>query len=487
MGIGLLLTLCLTLIVGVGYWSSRPSYITLIDGADNQRIADLVDALEKEGIAYQLGGAGGILKVDKQDYANARLIANRQGISDEEVDQSFSSGMWMDPSERDKLERKQKEKRLAETINKLDDIEAVDVNLSLPSKSPFERKTSPPTASVVLTLRGGVQLTQEQVQSIGSLVAYAVEGLTPESVHITDTTGRYYPLADARNRTVDYQIEYTEANEQRLARKAESQLVRFLGYGNASVQVSAAYDFVDGTKTTTNYIADGRVAENEIVDNTKTTHQEPQAGGSAGTDSNLTRQRRNQDQVLTNKETIESRFLVPKTEEIETKTTPIRKFMTVSVMVNSAADRVKQDDGSLITGIKENLESIVKTAVGFQEDKDEISLAFFEFQKPDLVAPAEPAVPWEWINQILKNISLGIAAIIALIIGVFTWRKILPSPRQSETVVRLDADRMSSINQLGELIRENPDVFSQLIKNWAATTQKGGIPNEGAEKRARAA
>ena len=155
------------------------------------------------------------------------------------------------------------------------------MHLSLPVKSPFERQTSPPKASITLTLRDGARLTQEQVQSIGSLVAFAVEDLTLENVSITDVEGRHYAIQDNQTRTMDHQIEYTMSNEQRLARKAESQLVRFLGFENASVQVSAEYSFVDGSVEKTNYIADGKVASRRN-DRKRTDDRTGAASGRAG-------------------------------------------------------------------------------------------------------------------------------------------------------------------------------------------------------------
>ena len=110
LGIGLLFALCVILIAGVGYWSSRPNYITLVDGASHDRVAAVVDGLEKAGIAYELGGAGGILRVDRQDYARATLIAKREGVSAEKADDANSNGMFMTPADRETKARNQKQK-----------------------------------------------------------------------------------------------------------------------------------------------------------------------------------------------------------------------------------------------------------------------------------------------------------------------------------------------------------------------------------------
>ena len=34
---------------------------------------------------------------------------------------------------------------------------------------------------------------------------------------------------------------------------------------------------------------------------------------------------------------------------------------------------------------------------------------------------------------------------------------------------------MENVNQFGELVRQHPDIFSELVKNWMDTAQEGKI------------
>jgi flagellar M-ring protein FliF len=58
------------------------------------------------------------------------------------------------------------------------------VHIVLPRRSLFVQESQPATASVLLQLKPGAQLTRNQVRAISNLVASSVEGLTPDNVTI---------------------------------------------------------------------------------------------------------------------------------------------------------------------------------------------------------------------------------------------------------------------------------------------------------------
>ena len=104
-------------------------------------------------------------------------------------------------------------------------------------------------------------MSSEQALSIASLVAFAVEDLDPEHVKITDKDGRVYAIEDELQGSINSQMGFKVENENQLARKAQMQLNRLVGYGNASVQVSLDLTFTHGSKKVVKYDPDGKVAE----------------------------------------------------------------------------------------------------------------------------------------------------------------------------------------------------------------------------------
>ena len=471
-GILLLAALCVVSIAGVGYWSIQPNYVVLVSDTDSDKVDKVIDALDKAGIEYQLSGAGGNLLVDKRDYAKARLLARKGGVDDASA---FSGGnlggAFGSPTERRNLARIQKQHNIAATIKKMTIVEHADVHLNVPDKGPFERKTSAPSASVLLTLRPGTALTDQQASSIASFVAFAVEDLRPEAVQITDKDGRSYTVPDEQVHKIASQVEYTAEAERKLARKAETQLLHFLGYGNASVQVSMDLTFSEGSKTVTKYDPEGKVASEEDLETQTTNDVEQAAVGTAGVAANLqTRNRGSSDSVQSKRENIKTSYLVPKTEEIEANSTPIRNFMTVSVLVNSGAEGVAGEDGTVLAGLDKRVADIVKNAVGFQEESDTISVEFLPF--PDSGVALDPvAAPFNWqqLTSIIEKASLGVAAGLAFLMGIMLLRRFKP-PQQTEDAAAgpsMDRERLESVQQLSSLIKDHPEVFTQMVQSWS--------------------
>ena len=101
-------------------------------------------------------------------------------------------------------------------------------------------------------------------------MAFAVEGLTPEAVQVTDKNGQSYTIASGETKEISSQVEYVAFAERKLADKAQAQLMQFLGPGNASVQISMDMDFTRGSKTTVSYDTQKVATEEDIVTETST-------------------------------------------------------------------------------------------------------------------------------------------------------------------------------------------------------------------------
>ena len=100
---------------------------------------------------------------------------------------------------------------------------------------------------------------------------------------------------------------------------------------------------------------------------------------------------------------------------------------------------------------------------------------------------AEPIpIPYDWTqwNELLRNASLAIAAIVAFLIGFLVLGKIKPAAPASEPLVRLDEVRSKSVDQLGELVKSNPEIFAQIIENWTDAGDASSSENQQSQRRA---
>ena len=472
-GLIILILFCCGAIGWIGYWSSAPSYVTLVSEGDLDKISRVVDELEKKGIAYELGGAGGVLRVDQRSLARARVIADSVGVETEEAASAGSMGsMWLDPSERKNMEVRRKERMLEATIASYEIIDHANVHLNVPIKGPFERTVASPSASVLVSLRPGQKLTSENVLAIASTVSFAIENLVPDRIRITDESGNVYRVPDSESGRVDNQMEYTAQQERKLSLKAQQQLDRFFGFGNSSVQISLNYTFVESNEQSTEYDADGKVAETEDINTKSTTRDQDVALGAAGTTANLNSNSGSNvgtSDIMEKSEELKNSFLVPKTVKSQTNNTPIRNYMTVSVLVNEQAQGVLQDDGARQPDIQSRVEQLVKTAVGFQDESDQITVDFAAF--PVLEDLPEEAEPFDWmvVTDILKNVSLAVAALVVLVLGMMTLRHF--KARSVPAAALATESSAQRLSQISELAKSNPEVFASVVKAWAGGRQ----------------
>lgn len=471
----LLTALCVGVIGLVGYWSMQPKLVTLVSEIDHDKMSAVVDALDKAGISYEVGGAGGVLRVDKRSFAKARLLAKKHGVStDDAMPESAAGSMWLDPTDRRNLENRKLEASLEASVKKYAAVQAVEIHLNVPARGPFERKVSDPTASVMLTLMPGSRLTDENVLAIASLVAFAVPDLAPEAVGISDRDGNIYVVPDELAGNINGQIEFTNQYERKLARKAETQLNHFLGFGNASVQVSLDMTFERSNKTVVEVDAEGKVVTQENLKSETKTEERGVAGGPAGVASNIGdgtgSASGSESEIVSKEETIDSTYLVPKTEESLVNNTPTRNLMTVSVLVNSLAESIQQEDGTVATDMQNRVEQIVRTAVGFREDTDQIFVDFQPFHTTD---PAEVVTPFNWVqlNEIIRNASLAVAAIVAMLIGFLTLRRFQKTTAPAQSV-QVPSEKAANISQLHELARSNPEVVARIMQSWAGGSRQ---------------
>jgi flagellar M-ring protein FliF len=169
-------------------------------------------------------------------------------------------------------------------------VEQARVHLVIPQKSVFLEEQRKPSASVVLKLRSGAQLTKPQIQGIIHLVASSVEGLQPAQVTIVDTDGRM--LAGGENQEgfgqlSTTQLEFQQGLEREFERKIQSLLERAVGPQKAMVRVSASLDFQRVQSTHEVFDPSSQVVRSEQRGTEKTTGSSANPSGPPGIASNV--------------------------------------------------------------------------------------------------------------------------------------------------------------------------------------------------------
>ncbi len=287
----------------------------------------------------------------------------------------------MVPDTREDKERKMLlalEGDLTNYIRQIDGVADAYVKIVPKPKNAWGNDKTSASAAIMLKLEPGTQLSRQQIQGIVHLVTSSVAGLKPDRVKILDSTGRLLNDKRAQRGLAeggDYAPEYLvqrDKIEQRLQRKVESALTKFLGKDRFDVQVSVDLDFSQkerkiikhgGPGNVKGYVDAGVQKDIETYDNGGGSSNNSDIQELSGTVSEKNKYKR---------EKVIIRRYVDKSETRIVSTTPEIKRITCSVML----DGIKDPE------ILKRVEKFTKSAIGFDESRgDEIEVVSLPFTR----------------------------------------------------------------------------------------------------------
>jgi flagellar M-ring protein FliF len=411
----------------------------LYSGLDLAEAAEITGQLETANIKYEMRGDGSSIFVDRAQVLSARMMLSAEGLPSrgsvgyEIFDKGDALGATSFVQNVNRLRALEGE--LARTIGSIENVRSARVHLVMPERRLFEQDARPPTASIVVEVRGQT-LTGQQVRAIRNLVAGAVPGLEPERVTILDASGRL--LAAGAEGGVDgaagaTQEERRAAIEDRIRRTVAEIVDGVAGPGSARVQVTAEVDFSRVTQSSETFDPDGRVVistetledtENEIGREAEqaTTVANNVPGADPAAESPPTNERRGN--------RLEERVNYKVSSTTRTEVLEAGRLSRLSVAV-ALDDIAVPGEGGAITYQPRSAEemnrimALVRSAVGFDEKRgDVVEVVNVRFARPD--APVEgvsaPSPMSFDRNDIMRGIELGVLLIAGLALIFFVLR-----------------------------------------------------------------
>ncbi len=256
----LALAICLAIAIFVIIWANQPEYRFLVKQPTEELIKTM-DFLDANKVDYRQENNTILVPVDK--YQEVKLLLAREGLSTEKSDKGteiLMQDMGFGVSQRLETERLKhgREQQLARTIEELHSVSKARVLLAIPRSNVFARDQREPSATVVLTMRKGRVLSEEEVDSVVDIVASAVHNLSPNRVTVTDQNGRLLNSGSqssisSRSRK-EFEIE--KKREQEYLDKIDSILIPVVGLGNYTAQVDVTMDFTHMEQTERRYNPD---------------------------------------------------------------------------------------------------------------------------------------------------------------------------------------------------------------------------------------
>src|ERR1700719_2928626 len=171
---------------------TTPQMTTLFTDLSLEDSNAVIKDLERQAIPFEIRNDGAIILVPKDKVTRLRMklaeggLPKGGGVGYEIFDKSDALGTTSFVQNINHLRALEGE--LARTIRAIDRVQAARVHLVLPERPLFSRDKVEPSASIVLKVRGVLEM--QQVRAIRHLVATAVNGLKPERVSVVDEAGR---------------------------------------------------------------------------------------------------------------------------------------------------------------------------------------------------------------------------------------------------------------------------------------------------------
>ncbi|MDA3950873.1 MAG: flagellar basal-body MS-ring/collar protein FliF [Spirochaeta sp.] len=177
-------------------FSAAPTQVALISQpiTDPQQLADIATRLDQEGVPYTVTAENIITVEDQRTAQRMRAILTREDLIPSGTDpwELFDIERWtLTDFERNVNLQRSIMRQLEQHITALDDVDAASVTIVMPEEQLFADQQNPVTASVILTPKPGSDLRESRakIEGIEKLIQFAVEGLVPENITITDPSG----------------------------------------------------------------------------------------------------------------------------------------------------------------------------------------------------------------------------------------------------------------------------------------------------------
>jgi len=443
--IGLMVGLAASVALGVAVvlWSQKPSYTLLYGNLTSKDAGEVIEALQKSGIEFEVDQASGAVMVASSQLHNARMQLAKDGLPEGNAmgfemlqkDQGFGTSQFIETA---RFQRAL-EGELSRTIGTLRNVDSARVHLAIPKRSVFVRDRTEPTASVMVDLYSGRSLDEEQVAAIVHLVSSSVPHLNPENVTVVDQRGNLLSSGSENDglAPTSSQFSYNRKLEQTYADRIRELLEPIVGTGRVRATVNADLDFTVTERTQESYNPDLPSLRSEQISEDRSTNvagpsgvpgalsnqppeaanlQDPDTEG-AGAENGAAAVPRN-----TSKRSIRNYELDKTISHTKLATGNIRR-LSIAVVIDNKQELDENDEPVSKAWADEELArftALVKEAVGFDVQRGDsvnvINSTFIPVPEPEAV-PETPLMEQPWIWDVAKQ-AAGALGLLLVVFGV---------------------------------------------------------------------
>lgn len=192
----LVLAIAITAAVTLFMWRDQADYKPVFGAHEKVAATDMMSVLEAEHIGYRVHPDSGQVLVPSSQLGKVRMLLAAKGVTAQ-----LPAGLeLMDKSDplgvsqfvQDVRFRRGLEGELAQSIQTIDAIASARVHLAIAKSTSFVASDGDKSsASIVVALKPGHTLSNEQIAAVVNLVSGSVASLAPKRVSLVDQNGNY--------------------------------------------------------------------------------------------------------------------------------------------------------------------------------------------------------------------------------------------------------------------------------------------------------
>lgn len=502
--------------IAVYLWREPAGYKPLYGAGERYQAAEVMQALDAEGIRYRLHPQSGQVLVREDQLGRARLQLSAHGVSISvppgyelfDRDEPLGTSQFV----QDVRLKRSLEGELARTVMSIKGVDQARVHLAREENRSFViGRREPAKASVMVQMAAGARLQPDQVSAIVNLVANSVPRLAAEDVSVVDQHGvllsRGLDSWGGSGRSWQVQNDY----QSQVAGNIEEVLAPVLGAGNYRVSVAADVDFSQREETIQTFGEAPRV-RNEVMRSESALDR--LALGVPGSLSNQPVQQAEQEEEgedlgATSLREESTRRLDYDQSVTHVKHAPFAlRQQSIAVVLNAASG----PEGGWDNQARAEIEAMVRSAAGFNAERgDQLTLSVLPFTPVD--ALLDDMAWWEnpSVHSWARFLVLALLMLLLLLLVVRPAMRMasrgnsltadgeLPAlaPAESERLIAHQKQEQPALNILSELsplaeirlpapdsglelqvehlqmlARNDPERVSEVIKHWIGRSDR---------------
>ena len=248
--LGILTVIVIVLAIITVSWLSRVNYVTLHTAQSDAEAGEILQSLRDSGEQARVEGRR--ILVPENRVQDLRVLLASQGvIGPSGIDLTIlesAAGFNISSDHAKQLYDYQIASALTTQLLTYEMIQNAVVTVRSGETSSFavSQGTREATAAVVLVVRGGAVLSNQQAQAIGELIKGNVPGIKPENISISDNRLNYYPIGDGSvdlGTEIHSRIALRNLLQQQLKVQGEQLLTPIFGMSNLQISASVSLNF----------------------------------------------------------------------------------------------------------------------------------------------------------------------------------------------------------------------------------------------------